>query len=282
MPSIGEILKEAYQYGKDREVDATDLRLLIMKTEGLQEQIDVIINKDLEVKHPEQFWEMVHKLVDDDMPVEYIINEANFLGFPLYVDNNVLIPRGETEEMVAKLTEEIGKYYDPRNFLVCGDIGTGSGCIPIALKKYFPNWVMEASDISEGALKVARKNFDTYHMDVETFLGDALDPYIENKVNLDIIISNPPYIKNKEDAQDSVRKYEPASALWLDEDNSVYESIFRDCYKVKKGDLLMIFEISPDLEPWLTSLMNKYLDNPEYRFLKDLNGFTRFLFVYLE
>ena len=81
-------------------------------------------------------------------------------------------------------------------------------------------------------------------MNVQTFLGDALTPYIENKTNLDIIISNPPYILNPEDAQESVRRYEPASALWLDPAHSVYESIFRDYHKVKSGDILMVFEIS--------------------------------------
>jgi hypothetical protein len=105
---------------------------------------------------------------------------------------------------------------------------------------------------------------------------------IENNINLDIIVSNPPYILNQEDAQASVRDYEPASALWLDKEHSVYESIFRDYKKVKKGSLFMAFEISPDLEMWLEDLMKKYLEDYSYEFAKDLNGFTRFLYIFLK
>lgn len=282
MPTIDEALKEAWQYGKDKGVQPIDLRLLVMKDEGFQEQIDVILNKEKEVKNYHLFQEQYHLLIDEDMPVEYIINQADFLGQKIYVDSNVLIPRGETEEMIAKLSEIINKFYDPRMYLVCGDIGTGSGCIPLALKQYFPNWLLVASDVSEKAIKVAKKNFLDNSINVQTLCGDALKPYIENKINLDIIISNPPYILNEEDAQNSVRKFEPASALWLDKNQSVYESIFRDYKQVKRGDILMVFEISPDLKDWLVSLMKKYMDKPEYYFEKDLNGFDRFLFVYEE
>lgn len=114
-------------------------------------------------------------------------------------------------------------YYDPRNFLVCADVGTGSGAIAIALKDAFPNWVILASDISKDALAVAKINFANCDANVQAYEGDALKPYIENHVNLDIIVSNPPYILNKEDAQDSVRNFEPGTALWLDKSKSVYE-----------------------------------------------------------
>ncbi len=282
MPSINEALKEAWEYGKDKGVEPIDLRILLMHDEGLLDQIDVVLNKEKPMKNYDLFKKQYHELIDDDKPVEYIVNEASFLGQKLYVDGNVLIPRGETEELIAKLSEEINRYYDPRMYLVCGDIGTGSGCIPLALKSYFPNWLLVASDISSKAMDVARKNFHNNNINVQTLLGNALEPYIENKINLDIIISNPPYILNNEDVQQSVRKYEPSNALWLDKNNSVYESIFRDYKKVKKGDILMVFEISPDLEDWLKSLINKYMDKPEFHFEKDLNGFTRFLFVYEE
>lgn len=282
MPTIEKALKEAWEYGKDKGVEPIDLRLLVMKDEGYFEQIDLLMNKEKEMRHYDLFREQYHRLIDEDMPVEYIIHEADFLGMKLYVDKNVLIPRGETEEMVAMLSEKISGFYDPRMYLVCGDVGTGSGCIPLALKQYFPNWLLVASDISPKALAVAKKNFHAQNINVQTLEGDALKPYIENKINLDIIISNPPYIIDENDAQNSVRKYEPASALWLDKKQSVYESILRDYKKVKRGDILIVFEISPDLKDWLVELIKKYMDNPEYHFEKDLNGFDRFLFIYEE
>lgn len=279
MPTIAEALKKAYDEGKEKGVMPLDLRLLLMHDEGFAEQIDVLVNKDKEVKNYDLFLSQVKRLENDE-PVEYIIHEAEFLQNHLYVDENVLIPRGETEELVAAITENIGDYYDARNFLVCADIGTGSGAIAIALKQAFPNWLLIASDISEPALAVAKKNFESTGTIAQTYLGDALAPYIENKINLDIIVSNPPYIEDPKDAQASVRDYEPASALWLDKSHSVYESIFRDYRKVKRGSLFMAFEISPDLEGWLVDLMAKYLQDYEAKFLTDLNQMKRFLFVY--
>lgn len=281
MPTIREVYSEAYKRGKEKGVTALDLRLLLMHDLGYKEQIDVIANFQSEMKNGSLFLSQVEELIEGK-PVEYVIHQADFLTHHLFVDENVLIPRGETEELVANITEKITDYYDPRNYLVAADIGTGSGCISIALRDSFSNWILLASDISEKALAVAKTNFQKEGVRVETLLGDALNPYIEKKINLDIIVSNPPYISSREDAQASVRNYEPSSALFLDKEHSVYESIFRDYKGVKKGGLYMAFEISPDLEDYLVELMAKYLEKYHYEFVKDLNGFTRFLFVYLE
>jgi release factor glutamine methyltransferase len=281
MPTIGELYSSSLADCKKYDLLSSDVRILLAHDEGLAEQIDVIYSRDKEMAHPVLFAEQMKRLKNGE-PVEYIINEASFLQHKLYVDNRVLIPRSETEELVANITEKISDYFDPRNYLVCADIGTGSGAIAIALKSAFPHWVMMASDISKGALEVAKKNFTSTATQCQLVEGDALAPYIEGKTHLDILVSNPPYILNKEDAQVSVRDYEPSSALWLDKSKSVYESIFRDCYKVKKGALFMAFEISPDLVEWLTSLMEKYLHNYTYEFTDDLNKNKRFLFVLLK
>jgi release factor glutamine methyltransferase len=281
MPSIGEALRQATSELKSYGILAPDLRLLVMHDEGLQEQIDVIINKDKPMKNYPLFLEQIERLKKDE-PVEYIIHEADFLGRHLYVDERVLIPRSETEELVSHISEKIGDFYDPRNYLVCADIGTGSGAIALALKDAFPNWLLVASDISSDALAVAQKNFKDSGLAIDSYLGDALTPYIEHKLNLDILVSNPPYIRDPKDAQASVRNFEPAQALWLEEGNSVYDKVFRDYQKVKRGSLYMAFEISPDLEEWLKTLMSRYLKDYEAEFVKDLNGLTRFLFVYLK
>jgi release factor glutamine methyltransferase len=281
MPRIAEAYQEALQIAKTYDLLSADIRLLIAHDEGLAEQIDVIYHKDDEMKNYPLFLEQL-ELLKKGEPVEYIINEAHFLGRTLYVDNRVLIPRGETEELVAKLSEKISQYFEPRNYLVCADIGTGSGAITIALKDAFPHWLMLSSDISQDALDVAKKNFIATNTKTQLVLGDALAPFIEGKTNIDILVSNPPYIIDKEAAQDSVRNYEPSSALWMDKKSSVYESIFRDIYKVKKGSMYLAFEISPDLVSFLDELMKKYLHDYESEFVEDLNGLTRFLFVYLQ
>ena len=279
MPKIYEAYLQAMEQGKPLGVTSQDIRVLIAHEMGYPEPIDTLFHKDDEFTKFEQFQGEFAKLLQG-MPVEYITNEASFLHTKIYVDERVLIPRMETQELLATLSERIMDYYDPRNYLVCADVGTGSGAILCALRTMFPNWLLLGNDISEGALEVAKKNVGDYNVRATLIQGKSLEPYIEANINLDIIISNPPYILNKEEVQDSVKNYEPASALYLTEDNNVYEDIFRDYKKVKKGSLLMAFEIGYDLKDMLTKLMAKYLEDYDYEFVEDLNGLTRFLFVF--
>ncbi len=280
MPKIFEVYNKALQEGKDVGVLSNDVRILIAQDNGFKEPIDTLFYRDSEMKNLDLFEKQFKRLLQGE-PVEYIAETASFLQFKLHVDSRVLIPRMETQELVAKISETISNWFDPRNFLVCADIGTGSGAIAIALKSLFPNWIVSASDTSKGALDVARGNAEKYNLPIRFYEGDSLEPYIKENMNLDIIVSNPPYILNADEVQDSVKDYEPGSALWLDKENSVYEKIFRDVYKTKKGEMMLFFEIGYDLEDYLLSLMNKYLKDYDYSFEKDLNGLTRFLFVHL-
>lgn len=280
MAKVGEVYNEALKIAKEYDISGADIRRLIAHDEGFREQIDVIFNREKEMTSENMFYAQLEEL-KEGKPVEYVMHEASFLTNKLYVDERVLIPRGETEELVANITERIRDYFDPRNYLVVADIGTGSGAISLALKEYFPNWLISAVDISKDALDVAKINFQNYHVDIETLQGDALEPFIQKGQKLDVIVSNPPYILDPKDAQESVRKYEPATALWLDKNNSVYEKIFANAERVKKHALFIALEISPDLEGYLTNLMKKYLRHYEYEFVNDLNGMKRFLFVFL-
>lgn len=280
MPKIFEVYNKALQEGKDAGVLSNDVRILIAQDNGFKEPIDTLFYRDSEMKNLDLFEKQFKRLLQGE-PVEYIAETASFLQFKLHVDRRVLIPRMETQELVAKISENISNWFDPRNFLVCADIGTGSGAIAIALKSLFPNWVVSASDTSKDALEVARGNAEKYNLPIRFYEGDSLEPYIKENMNLDIVVSNPPYILNAEEVQDSVKDYEPGSALWLDKENSVYEKIFRDVHKTKKGEMMLFFEIGYDLEGYLLSLMSKYLKDYDYSFEKDLNGLTRFLFVHL-
>ena len=281
MPKIFEVYNKALQEGKEAGVLSNDVRILIALDNGFKEPIDTLFYRDSEMKNLPLFESQFKRLLQGE-PVEYVAETASFLQFKLHVDRRVLIPRMETQELVAKLSENITNWFDPRNFLVCADVGTGSGAIAIALKSMFPNWIVSASDISKDALEIAKGNANKFNLPIHFYEGDSLEPYIKERMNLDIIVSNPPYILNKDEVQDSVKNYEPGSALWLDKENSVYEKIFRDVDKVKKGEMLLAFEIGYDLEEYLVSLMKKYLKNYDYSFEKDLNGLTRFLFVRLQ
>jgi len=279
MSTILHCYNKAIDEGKAFGVLSADLRLLIAKDMGWREPIETLFHKDDEFTAEPLFLEQFERLKKGE-PVEYIINEARFLQHRFYVDQRVLIPRMETQELISQISERIYHYFDPRNWLVCADIGTGSGAIAIALKSMFNNWLLTGSDISSDALEVAKKNVESSGLRVQLLQGDALQPYIDARMNLDIIVCNPPYILNKEDVQDSVRDYEPELALYLDKSNSVYEKIFRDLPKVKKESILMCFEIGYDLKEYLEGLMKQYLKDYEYEFIDDLNGLPRFLFVY--
>lgn len=279
MPKVEEAYRQALAEGKPLGVLSGDIRLLLSHAMGYPAPIDTLYHADDECTAYDAFRQDFAKLLRG-VPVEYIIHEAKFLQNKLYVDERVLIPRGETEELVALLSEKIYDYYDPRNWLVVADIGTGSGAIACALKSMYANWLVSASDVSKEALEVAKRNFADLGLSVNVLEGPSLQPYIAANMNLDVIVANPPYILNRDEVQESVKDYEPGLALYLDKEHSVYEDIFRDYKKVKKGSLLMAFEIGYDLVDYLSDLMKAYLQDYEYEFVNDLNGLTRFLFVY--
>lgn len=286
MAKVIDVYSKAVNEGKEAGVYSSDIRVLLAFDLGFATEIEVLLHKDDEMdeKKIQLFNAQFARLLNNE-PVEYIVNECKFLEFKLFVDNRVLIPRMETQEMLAILSERILDYYDPRNYLVAADIGTGSGCLAIALKSYFPNWLVNASDISEKALEVAKINVDRHNTRVKLLQGDALTPYIEEKMKLDVIVCNPPYIASRERVQSSVKDFEPETALYLDKENSVYEKVFRDIGKVKKGSILLCFEIDDDIVSFLNGLIDRYI-KPIYKakidYIKDMNGFDRFLFIYLE
>lgn len=142
-------------------------------------------------------------------PIDYILKESIFWGFPFYVDENVLIPRPETEEMVLLMMDN----EDEEKEISVLDIGTGSGCIPIALKYERKKWQIDACDISVEALKVAERNAKSLNVDVNFFELDFINALPNKKY--DIVVSNPPYIKEEEiiELEKRVKEYEPMIAL---------------------------------------------------------------------
>jgi release factor glutamine methyltransferase len=160
--------------------------------------------------------------------VQYVLNEAWFTGLKLYVDENVLIPRPETEELADMAIKDVLK--NNNQSIAILDIGTGSGCIAIGLKKNLPGATVYAVDVSEGALEVARKNANENSAAIHFILSDILD---EKKwihlPGVDVIISNPPYIpvNQMEEMSNNVIKHEPHLALFVPDENPLvfYKSI---------------------------------------------------------
>ena len=134
-------------------------------------------------------------------PVQYIVGDVDFYGYTLDVNKNVLIPRRETEELV----EYVIKYAKRLNKPSIIDVGTGTGAIAIALSKEL-NLPVYASDISPKAIEVARKNVEKTNSKVSLLLGDMLKPYIDRNIKADIIVSNPPYIREDEEIEKIVEE----------------------------------------------------------------------------
>lgn len=161
-------------------------------------------------------------------PVQYVLGESYFLGMKLSVNSSVLIPRPETEELVEWITKEVGDDFNGKIL----DIGTGSGCIAIGLKKLLPKAEIFACDISQEALHTAIQNSQDLNLKIEFFKHDILAPDFLNN-SFDIIVSNPPYIpeNEKEHIEKNVLNFEPHSALFTPNNRALifYESIVKKC-----------------------------------------------------
>ncbi len=220
---------------------------------------------------PKDYEEGLRRLEQGE-PVQYIVGNVDFYGYLLDVNPNVLIPRFETEELVSKTITHLREFENPRIV----DIGTGSGCIAIALKKEIP-CEMEAVDISKKALEVARSNAEKNEADIRFLEGSLLDPLLGK---YDCIISNPPYISYDEEIMDIVLKNEPVLALYAGEEGlACYDIILRECLPYLKEKFLLAFEIGDTQGKRLLEKVELYLPKARAWVEKDMQGRDRFLFV---
>ena len=242
-------LAESYQlelkpvYGTD-EVNAI-FRTVSQHVLGFNSH-QFFLNKNTEVADENvlAFTSVLAKL-KNNFPLQYILGFTEFYGQRFQVNQAVLIPRPETEELVKLILDTIA---NKKNHLRILDIGTGSGCIAITLKKKLPNATVYATDISEEALAVARKNADLNSVSIHFLKHDILNDGALNIKNFNLIVSNPPYIaeNQKTDMHKNVLLYEPHSALFVSNENPLifYKSVvdFAKNYLSKKG--LLFFEIN--------------------------------------
>ena len=207
-------------------------------------------------------------------PVQYVLNESWFCGLKFYVDENVLIPRPETEELVEWVISNCRFPIDTLSIL---DIGTGSGCIPISLKRRLRKADVTALDISEEALTVAKKNEAKLGAEVEFIQLDILDSAQWGVLKTtDIIISNPPYIpeNNKASMHPNVLEFEPHTALFVPDQDALlfYKAIIALAKTKLTAEGLLFFEIHEDLGREVTELLSNEGFTSE---MKDMQGKDR-------
>lgn len=215
-------------------------------------------------------------------PLGHVLGFEWFYGYQFKVNEDVLIPRPETEELVANILAGYDEFFADSEDVTAVDVGTGSGAIAIALKKEEPHLNVMGTDISLGAVQVANENAKNNHAAVPFMVGDMLQPLIDRNLKVDILISNPPYIPQDEEMEASVVDYEPHVALFGGEDGlKFYRIIFENCHKVLKDRAMMAFEMGWNQRDAMSSLVEAYLPDARYEILKDMSGKDRMLFVYL-
>ncbi|QBJ85675.1 peptide chain release factor N(5)-glutamine methyltransferase [Chryseobacterium gleum] len=210
-------------------------------------------------------------------PYQQILGETEFYGMKFFVDENVLIPRPETEELLEIAIREIKNSEFKDQDIKILDIGTGSGIIPLVLKKYFPEAHVSSVDFSEKALNTAKRNAEYHQLEINFIHADYLN--YEPGEDYDIIISNPPYIGIEEEIEiaDSVKEFEPKMALFSPTADALifYRKIAEDAKKYLSEDGFLFLEINQKLGPETLGLYH-YFSNVQL--LKDLSENDRFIY----
>lgn len=220
-------------------------------------RMDYLMRPDTEVAEAElEQWQSVKHQLEQFRPIQYIFGKAYFYGLEFKVNENTLIPRPETEELVEWIIHENSK----RGAFNILDIGTGSGCIPISLAKNLPVADVSAIDISEGALAIAKENADANNASINFFQTDILKAEAL-PAEYDVIVSNPPYVRNLEkvEIKPNVLDYEPHLALFVEDTDPLifYRKIALLAKQYLKPGGKLYYEINQYLGPETVTLLEE-------------------------
>lgn len=282
---ISEVLAQAEQRCLQANREEHPARLLLMDILKLESyQLFAQLEQDMPAEKQQHYFEQLNRYVEHNEPIQYIIGYEYFAGRNLFVSPGALIPRPETEELVHELLFMIDTYFTEEagyQTIEAVDIGTGSGAIAISIAAEEARVRMRATDISEEALLVAKKNADIFDLNIELFCGDMVKPLIENGVKVDLLISNPPYIPIAEDVQSIVKDNEPHVALFGGADGlQFYRSILEDAKYVLKDNYLLAFEIGYDQAERLISFAKEQFPDATIFVKKDMQQKDRMLFIH--
>ncbi len=204
----------------------------------------------------ELFIKGVVKELNSNRPIQYILGETEFYGIMFRVDGNVLIPRQETEELVQRIIRETEKV-NPRIL----DLGTGSGCIAVSLAANIPSAIVYATDISPAALRIARENAALNNIDLTAIEDDMLETKLPEHLRFDIIVSNPPYVRDSEKQfmHPNVLDFEPSGALFVKDDNTLpfYRAIAQFASERLLGGGMVYVEINENFGPEVAGIFRE-------------------------
>lgn len=268
-------VEELIVYGKSKTSSDHAKMLLASFLEVNPLELLTILDKTVDVTIEKKYKDSLEAL-REKKPIQYVIGNVNFYGSKFIVNNNVLIPRFETEELVEQVVEYSKKFNKDKLKIL--DLGCGSGAIGLTLKKLIKNSDVTLVDISKEALEVAKQNAVNLDLDV-TFIESDWFSNLEI-TKYDIIVSNPPYIKNDEQIEEIVKNNEPALALYGGQDGlDCYKKILFSIEPYLNDEYLIAFEIGESQKEEITNLVINSLPTAIVTCKKDLYGRNRMIFV---
>ena len=268
-------VEELIVYGKSKTSSDHAKMLLASFLEVNPLELLTILDKTVDETIEKKYKDSLEAL-REKKPIQYVIGNVNFYGSRFIVNNNVLIPRFETEELVEQVVEYSKKFNKDKLKIL--DLGCGSGAIGLTLKKLIKNSDVTLVDISKEALEVAKQNAVNLDLDV-TFIESDWFSNLEI-TKYDIIVSNPPYIKNDEQIEEIVKNNEPALALYGGQDGlDCYKKILFSIEPYLNDEYLIAFEIGESQKEEITNLVINSLPTAIVTCKKDLYGRNRMIFV---
>lgn len=243
-----------------------------------KKRIDLALEPSFTINEIEiEKWNSIVAELKQEKPIQYVLGETEFYGLRFLVNENTLIPRQETEELVDLILSKNSKKEIPNSKIL--DIGTGTGCIAISLAKNLPNAKVYALDVSEKALEIAKQNAEINKVSVE-FLHQSILETEDLKQEFDIIVSNPPYVRNLEkvEIKKNVLEYEPHLALFVEDTNALlfYRKIAQLAQKNLSENGKLYFEINQYLGKETVELLEN-LAFKNIQLIKDIYGNDRMI-----
>jgi release factor glutamine methyltransferase len=280
------IYKEYLKLFQKNNISEMSLKLLLCDFYNIDSITSFILN--FEDEYPELTKKQLKILnkVLNGYPVQYALNKADFYNQEFYVNKHTLIPRPETEELVFYTLKKIQEVFKPNEVLDYVDLGCGSGNILISIEKYagFAMNSVTGVDISFLTLQATKKNKKYLGSAAILKKSDMIKYLKKTPQKFNILTSNPPYISKLHDVDESVKKYEPKRALYINPSYYYYEQIINLLPKVMKDKFVASFEIGYDLKEILESILKrtKFNTKIKYDFIKDMYGNDRVLIIYSE
>ncbi|MFV8363917.1 peptide chain release factor N(5)-glutamine methyltransferase [Flavobacterium sp. ZT3P35] len=259
--------------------EAESFFYLILEEKQKLKRIDLALQPDLLFLEEEiVVWNSILEELKKEIPIQYLLGKTSFYGLDFEVNPNVLIPRPETEELVEWIIRNNSKIEKFKDLKIL-DIGTGSGCIAISLAKNLPNATVSAIDVSEKVLATAKKNAQNNSVNV-SFINQNILQADDLKQQFDIIVSNPPYVRNLEkgEIKKNVLDNEPHLALFVEDEDALifYKKIAQLAQKNLTASGMLFFEINQYLGPETVSLLEE-LQFKDIELRKDMYGNDRMI-----